>query len=271
MDLLIKKKDLTLVKSTLMQAERKTYSQSKLDIKQLLAFFCSLDEVSEKGFTLAEKRDVLQPLKMNIDYEQTTQISGLNMWTQRNEFKIDMNEVILKLSMDDLYIFNAIVEKQLKDIQALQQVWNDFSDKSQISRHKYEETKTINVENEDSVVNQLDFKAQTIEALVINEQDGGYVPLFFAQCKRLSCLQRSDQKECSQQTYVRLDIGLDYFNASSGCYEPLVELFPVELNLSKKHSISDTFFVLSQPININLTVGLASCLSKFHKLWDISS
>jgi hypothetical protein len=82
----------------------------------LLAFFCSLDEVSEKGFTLAEKRDVLQPLKMNIDYEQTTQISGLNMWTQRNEFKIDMSEVILKLSMDDLYIFNAIVEKQLKDI-----------------------------------------------------------------------------------------------------------------------------------------------------------
>jgi len=51
--------------------------------------------------------------------------------------------------MDDLYIFNTIVEKQFKDIQALMQVWDDFSDKSQVSRQKYEETKTVNVENED--------------------------------------------------------------------------------------------------------------------------
>ena len=62
---------------------------------------------------------------------------------------------------------------------------------------------------------------------------------------------------------MKLDIGLDYFHASSGCYEPVVELFPVVLNLLKKHEASDTFLVLSEPININFTEDLANCFAKF--------
>jgi hypothetical protein len=49
--------------------ESKTFSQTKLDVKSLAAFFCDLDDVSENGYTLAEKRDVLQPLEMHLDHE----------------------------------------------------------------------------------------------------------------------------------------------------------------------------------------------------------
>jgi hypothetical protein len=87
----------------------------KMDVKSLAAFFCDLDDVSEHGYTLAEKRDVLQPLEMHLDHEQSLQNNGTDKWIARNDIQIEIDEAILKLSMDDLYIFKSIIEKQLDD------------------------------------------------------------------------------------------------------------------------------------------------------------
>jgi hypothetical protein len=70
---------------------------------------------------------------------------------------------------------------------------------------------------------------------------------------------------------MQLEVGLDYFHASSGCYEPVVEKFPVVLNLAKKGKSSETTLQLTSTINLNMTAGLASCLAKFQKLWDLST
>jgi hypothetical protein len=44
---------------------------------------------------------------------------------------------------------------------------------------------------------------------------------------------------------MQLEVGLDYFHASSGCYEPVVETFPVVLNLSKNGKSSETALKLT--------------------------
>jgi hypothetical protein len=37
----------------------KIYSQIKIDVKQISAFFCDVDDIAENGYVEAEKRDVL--------------------------------------------------------------------------------------------------------------------------------------------------------------------------------------------------------------------
>ncbi len=37
----------------------KVYSQTKVDIKQISAFFCDIDDIADNGYANAEKRDVL--------------------------------------------------------------------------------------------------------------------------------------------------------------------------------------------------------------------
>jgi hypothetical protein len=68
---------------------------------------------------LAEKRDVLQPLYLNIDWEQSLQNNYPNKMIVRDDMKMAVAEAILKLSMDDLFIFKSISEKQSKDLQTL--------------------------------------------------------------------------------------------------------------------------------------------------------
>ena len=85
--------------------------------------------------------------------------------------------------MDDLYIFKSIMAKQLNDMQVLIECWNGFSDKGNIDRQKFEESKSpLESSNKDQILDIMNLQAKKTEALIINEQEGGYVPLFFGQC-----------------------------------------------------------------------------------------
>lgn len=42
----------------------------------MAAFFCNLEDVSQNGYTLAEKRDLLQPLELRLDWEQSMRNTG---------------------------------------------------------------------------------------------------------------------------------------------------------------------------------------------------
>lgn len=63
--------DQRLLKQILGQNGQRVFNMTKVDVKSLAAFFCNLDDVSRNGYTLAEKRDVLQPLQMHLDWEQS--------------------------------------------------------------------------------------------------------------------------------------------------------------------------------------------------------
>lgn len=62
---------------------------------------------------------------------------------------------------------------------------------------------------------------------------------------------------------MRLSAGLDYFHANSGCYEPVVELFPIIVNIQKLGQYTDTSLLFNEPINLNLTIGLATVIANF--------
>lgn len=147
--------------------------------------------------------------------------------------KMAVAEAILKLSMDDLFIFKSISEKQSKDLQTLIQAWIDYSDKGDVTRQKFESKKVLTNDDffQDHEVTCINLYAQKAEALIINEQEGCYIPLFFGQCEELNFHFETDSEEKSLSSYVRLSAGLDYFHANSGCYEPVVELFPIIVNI----------------------------------------
>lgn len=155
---------------------------------------------------------------------------------------IEVAEAILKLSMDDLFIFKSITEKQSQDLQKLIKVWIDYSDMSEVTRQKFESKKVLTKEDffQDHEITFIKVQAKKAEALIINEQEGCYIPLFFGQCEQLNFSYETDSEEKSLSCYVELSAGLDYFHASSGCYEPVIELFPIIINIIKVGLDTDT-------------------------------
>lgn len=174
---------------------------TKVDVKSLAAFFCNLDDVSENGYTLAEKRDVLQPLELHLDWEQSIKNNYPEKMTVKSDMQVELDSAILKLSMDDLFIFKNIAEKQSNDMTVLVKAWDNFSSKGDIERHKYESKKTVNPDDfkrNHQLVEIINFHARKAEALIINEQEGGYVPLFFGQCEKISFFSESDSDATTQ-------------------------------------------------------------------------
>lgn len=51
---------------------------------------------------------------------------------------IKLVEAILKLSMDDLYIFMSIFEKQTDDFKTLIKAWDSYLDKKDVTREVIE-------------------------------------------------------------------------------------------------------------------------------------
>jgi hypothetical protein len=65
------------------------------------------------------------------------------------------------------------------------------------------------------------------------------MPLFYCALDQTTYIAQSDSEENTSGSYLQFDIGLDYFNAKSGCYEPVVEEFPIMLKLSSKGKSSE--------------------------------
>lgn len=109
----------------------KVYSQIKIDVKQISAFFCEIDDIAENGYVEAEKRDVLQPLECSLDWEITLKNDFPVRMVNNSQIIVNLSEASLKLSSDDLFILTSISEKQTSDLAALGKVWSDFNAKKQ--------------------------------------------------------------------------------------------------------------------------------------------
>jgi hypothetical protein len=121
----------------------------------------------------------------------------------------------------------------------------------------------------DSEQLKVDIRCHKAEILVINEQLGGYVPMF---CSSLCDFTFSkDKTDCQARSLISFSAGLEYFNAVASCYEPAVEPFPVLLDINTIDYSEDTLLKLPQPVNVNFTIGLVTCLGHFQKLWDESA
>lgn len=59
---------------------------------------------------------------------------------------------------------------------------------------------------------------------------------------------------------------MHYFNADAGYYEPAIEKFEVRATIAvgKDQIETRTDLQIEDPINVNFTLGLASCLKQFN-------
>lgn len=143
---------------------------------QLGAHFCDVDEVLEYGYEEAEKRDILQPLEAHLHWEISLKNDFPVRMINTSTMKVDMDDAVLKLSIDDLYTVKAISDKQNADLAALSKVWADNGAKS---KAKEEPPKPVmKDQSKDKEISSIFFNAKKAEILLINENDGAYVPLF---------------------------------------------------------------------------------------------
>lgn len=78
----------------------------------LEAYFCKTEDLVDFGFALAEKRDVLQPLECHMNIEVTLKNDFPVRMINTSHMTLELGEAILKLSIDDLYTFKTISDKQ---------------------------------------------------------------------------------------------------------------------------------------------------------------
>ena len=69
------------------------------------------------------KRDVLQPLELHLEMESIGK--SQETYLVYNNTLCELDEAIIKLSIDDLYTFKSISEKLTNDIQTLGKIWSD--------------------------------------------------------------------------------------------------------------------------------------------------
>ena len=78
------------------------------------------------------KRDVLQPLELHMEMESIAKTQ--ETYLVYNNTLCELDEAIIKLSIDDLYTFKSISEKLMNDIQTLGKIWSDKKAPKAISR-----------------------------------------------------------------------------------------------------------------------------------------
>jgi hypothetical protein len=79
---------------------------------------------------MAEKREMLQPLECHLNWEIILKNDFPVRFINTSIMTFDMDDAILKLSIDDLYNVKAISDKQNADLAALGKVWADHNAKN---------------------------------------------------------------------------------------------------------------------------------------------
>lgn len=103
--------------------------------------------------------------------------------------------------------------------------------------------------------------------MLINENDGAYVPLFYFNLDRVMFTAQTDSETSMSGQYIQLNIAFDYFNPNSGCYEPVIERFPLMFKTLTTGKCSDMKVQLVEALCMNVTIDLATNIAVFNRLW----
>lgn len=76
---------------------------------------------------MAEKRDILQPLEANLDWKIKLTNDYPAGFINDSVMEIDMPELTVKLSIDDIHTITTISNKQNEDTMQLSKVWADHN------------------------------------------------------------------------------------------------------------------------------------------------
>jgi hypothetical protein len=268
-DILLKSMDQEFVRSTLDKTNRqRMWSSIKVSVPALSLYFAKTDDLEREGVVQAEKRDILQP--MGLCYEADSWLTyefPEEVFESKVTTKITCDDLLMKLSIEDVYTLSTVSQKQQDDLQKLLGVWNEHNSKNRPKA----EPKVAVAEQKQLDVSSMEVKARDFEVVIINEKDGGYVPMFFTKVDRIAFTQETDSHSELSGMYAQVYFKLDYFNPNSGCYEPVIETVPLMYKFKKVKNSSDTTFYVAEPISINVSCELGANLAMFQKLWGEST
>lgn len=210
MEILIKSIDPKLLRLQLSPNATQMWSLTKLDVTSIEALFCNTEDVNENGYSAAHKRELLHPLECHLDWKISLKNDFPVRWINQSDMNFEMAEVTLKLSIDDLQTVKSIADKQNKDFAELNKVWADYREKSQPKvlpeEAKRDSSEVIRIsevkrgseggvkrtsersqllkdeepkKTKDKDTASQNINAKKIELIIINENGGSYVPLFF--------------------------------------------------------------------------------------------
>lgn len=87
-----------------------TFFTLKLVVSEIAAFFCDLDDIAKNGYTKADKRDVLKPMEVSLDWEECLRNNYPEVQLeQKREITCELSDLALKFSIDDLCTFKKIL------------------------------------------------------------------------------------------------------------------------------------------------------------------
>lgn len=135
-DVIIKMLDQWTVKQSLEQGMQKTFNQTRVDVQSVQAYFCDLDDINRQGFSHAKKRDLLQPLQFELDFEMSLKLGPVFQVCKMVEMSVPW--VALKLSIPELYVFQSIVLSHIEHVLTLTELWVKYSDHSDQVKLQFE-------------------------------------------------------------------------------------------------------------------------------------
>ena len=138
------KNELEQQKNLLWTDKKKFNDLSVMDIQveELTPYFVDMIELNDKKFKSTKKRELVTPLSCSV--EMRNDISPYNPqrdkvtteYDRRSHTNVKMNSVIIKVSMDDLYILSSIASALTKQAMEISKLWSDYAQGNQAPKNE---------------------------------------------------------------------------------------------------------------------------------------
>lgn len=119
----------------------------------------------------------------------------------------------------------------------------------------------------------IGFECKSIELVVINEYQGNFLPMILLLADKVGF--NSGVTTVGEATKMKgeaeTSVCMNYFNAPVGFWEPAIEKFLISVKLFGNGKAFKQAIEIVDPLNINISVGLAGVLANFGKLWTIAA
>lgn len=119
----------------LWSSKKKFSDLSIIDIKveELTPYFIENDELNDKRFRSTKKRELITPLScaVSVKSDMSPFMNNANKPTgeydRRSTTSVKLSSIIVKVSMDDLYVLNSIASHLSAQALEISQLWSDYT------------------------------------------------------------------------------------------------------------------------------------------------
>ena len=112
-EVLMKSIDKEFIRTTLdRDTPSRMWSLTKVDVPNMAMYFAKTDDIFDNGVVAAEKRDILQPMEMHLNWEVHLRYDFPVNYINDSVMKITCDEILFKLSIEDVHTISTVSAKQ---------------------------------------------------------------------------------------------------------------------------------------------------------------